>query len=1138
MKQFKNKTTCSSGKLFSAAFVVSLFFCHALVHAQSNKRDQIQSVSVKQALESLEKNYNVQCTYDPSLVALNKKIDINNKSKTLQQVLQELSEQTGLQFMQAGSLIGVKSGIESEKHTSLTQKNGTVAIVVHGKVTDENNQPVTGASVVVKGNASGVITNNKGEFSIEINAGQTLVVSHLGFATREFTVSGNNFLTVVLKAVEGKLQEVVVTALGIVKEKKALGYAVQEVKGESLEKVPTPTVVTALTGKVAGLTVYNTTDFFQDPSISLRGRTPLIVIDGVPNRDGDFWKINADDIDNVTVLKGSTASALYGSIGRNGAIMVTTKRGKKKSALLVGVNSSTMFQTGFIRIPKVQTTYGDGNNGQYAYVDGSGSGTEGGGWIWGPKLNQKDPSTPSGWWETPQFNSPIDSTTGKRIPTPWLSRGQNNIRNFFRTGMISSNNVNLSWGNDNGSFRASLGNIYQKGIVPNTDLNNTSFSLSGNYNVAKSLNIDTRVTYNREYTDNFPTVGYGPTNYLYNLVLWIGPDIDIRDLKNYWVKGKEGLQQYNYNTSWYNNPYFIANQYLRGYRKDNTFGSLAVTYDILPSLSAKVRTGINVYGLDRSTKEPYSYVGYSDISRGNYDLTKTNYFDITTDVLLQYKHGFGKNFSVSAEGGGSMFTNNYNSLYTSTDGLTIPGFYNVSNSTNPLQSTSTIQQQKTNSVYASADLEFFKFWYVTLTGRNDWVSTLPVNNNSFFYPSVSSSIVVSDALQMPSYISFLKVRGSWSRVSDGTIGSDPYGAIQTYSIGDKWNNIPSLIWPGTLLSSNLHPETSDSWETGMTVNFFRNRLGIDFTYYQSKDYNNITNIPVSQSSGYDNQLVNGNVYQRKGVELVLSGMPVKTKNLRWNIGVNLSQNHTFLKQIYGGADNLNYVKVGQRMDQLYDWKYETDGKGDIVYGSNGLPVWDNFKRFMGYSNPDWVYGVQNTISYKNLALNFSFDGRIGGTMYSTTNQKMWWGGTNPGTVNKYRDDANAGQATYVGPGVVVTGGDVQYDDEGNITSDSRKYAPNTTPVSYIGFMQSTSNNPYTNYSYYSQTFLKLREVSLTYQLPESLIKNTFIKGATVSVIGNNLLLFAKIPNVDPDSGVDEQQTPSTRQVGFNINLKF
>ncbi len=367
---------------------------------------------------------------------------------------------------------------------------------------------------------------------------------------------------------EKKIDEVVITALGIKKEKKALGYAVQEVKGDVFEKAKEPNFINSLSGRVAGLNIKNSTDLFQDPGISLRGAKPLIVIDGVPDRTADLWRINADDIDNISVLKGATASALYGSVGKDGAIMITTKRGKK-GKMSISFNNSTMFQTSFIRIPKVQTVYGGGNNGKYAYINGEGSGSEGGGWIWGPKLDQKDPTTPSGYFETPQYNSPIDPVTGKLVPLPWISRGKNNIRNFFDTGMIQSNNISVDWGNDKSTFRLSLSNIYQKGIVPNTDLKTTSISLAGSVTPLKDLTINSTLTYNKEYTSNFPEVGYGPTNYLYNLVLWTGADVDIRDLRNYWVAGKEGYQQRHYNVSYYNNPYFQAYEYLRPYYKDN-----------------------------------------------------------------------------------------------------------------------------------------------------------------------------------------------------------------------------------------------------------------------------------------------------------------------------------------------------------------------------------------------------------------------------------------------------------------------------------------------------------------------------------------------------------------------------------------
>lgn len=1023
--------------------------------------------------------------------------------------------------------------------------NNTLNEEVSGIVTDSaSNKPLMGVTIQVKGGSVGTTTDVNGQFSLSVPENAVLIVSYLGYNTKTINVNGRASINIKLTPATQGLKQLVVTALGIKKEKRSLGYAVQEVKGKSLQKVRTPTVMGSLTGKVAGLTVYNSPDLFQNPSVQLRGRDPLVVIDGIPNRDGDPWKVNADNIKSITVLKGSTASALYGSIGRNGAIMITTKNGAGKKGLQVQFNSSTMLQTGFIRIPDVQTQYGNGNNGNYAYVNGSGSGTEGGGWIWGPKLNQKDPSTPSGYWETPQAISPIDSNTGKRIPLPWITRGQNNLKNFFRTGVISTNNLSVTWGGEKGSFRASAAHIYQKGIIPNMDLNNSSFSLAGNYDLGESVKVNASITYNKEYTDNFPTTPYGPNNILYNLVLWTGADIDIRDFRDYWVDGKEGLQQKWYNNSWYNNPYFIAYEYLRGYHKDNTFGSVSLDYQITPSIKATLRSGINLYGLSRSTKEPYSYIAYGTISRGNYYITKSNYFDITTDAIVKYNDAFiDNNLSVDIELGASNFYSNYKSVYVHTDGLTIPGFYNLSNSTNPIQASNTIQEIKNNSVYGSAQFGIFHTFYLTLTGRNDWVSTLPLANNSFFYPSVSGALILSELLDLPSWLSVLKVRGSWSRVSDGTINIDggdpePYGAIQTYDIGTKWNNVPSLVWGGTLLSTNLHPETSDSWETGIHLNLFKNRINLDLAYYEAKDYNNLTQLVVSNASGYENHLVNGNVYERKGFEMMLSTTPIQSNAFQWNIGINLSTNHRYLKQIYEDKEELGNLKVGDRMDRLYISVYDESPEGKTIIGSNGFPAWDPFQRFIGYGDPDWVYGVQNSFGYKQFSLNISVDGRIGGLMYSSTNQKMWWGGTAPGTVNHYRDEANAGKATFIADGVVVTGGNIKYDPEGNIISDTRKFAPNEKAVNYIAFMQNNSQQMYEDYFYYKETFLKLREVSLTYQFSENLLNNTFIHSASLSLIGNNLLLISEIPNVDPDSGADDLQTPSFRKVGFNINLTF
>lgn len=1092
---------------------------------------------LKAVLSAIEMQTDYSFVSVDQSVLLDRKVSINALNSNLQNVLNLLSRSAQVSFSVDGNTIVIK-----DAHTTVAERpKQPVRTTIEGIVTSEDGKPLPGVSVVnINDKASSSSTGENGSFLLHAKKGDILQISFIGYREQAMVVGEDQQYRVVLNSDTSKvMSDIVVTALGIKKETKSLGYAVQQVSGEVMEKVKEPTVTSALTGKVAGLDIGNTTDFFQNPTISLRGQTPLIVIDGIPDLQADLFKINADDIENVSVLKGTSAAALYGSIGKNGAILYTTKRGKK-GKFGVDVNSSTVVQTGYIRIPKVQTEYGDGYEGVYAYVNGSGSGTEGGGWIWGPKLNQKDPSTPSGYYETTQYNSPVDPSTGKLVPLPWISRGKDNLKNFFQPGVLSTNDLSAYWGGENGTFRVSANNLYQKGTMPNTHLNNSSFSVAGNYNLTSKLSMDARVTYNRQFTNNYPTIGYGPENILYNLVLWTGADVDVRDLKNYWVPGEVNVQQRNYNNSWYNNPYFVAYQFLNGYYKDNAFGTFSLNYDISPSFSLKIRSGINAYGLEQTTKEPESYIAYSYISPGNYDDTRTNYFDMTSDVILNYKHSFGKNVQLNVRAGGSNQYSKYDNIVTKTDGLTIPGFYNMGNSANPLYSLNTLQENQIKSAYGIADLELYRFIYLSATGRNDWVSTMPLNHNSFFYPSVAGSVVLSDALKLPQTISFLKVRGSLSQVNSGTIStSNPYAAIQTYGIGTKWNNTPSLTWGSSLISPGLTPSTTRSFETGFNIGFFKNRINLDGTFFQNREFNNFAYVAVSQAAGYSSILVNADVYRRKGLEFVLGVTPVKARYFQWHTGINFSNSHVWLlKSTYGTDGYEGNIKIGDRMDRAYTTEYEVSKSGQVIYDA-GLPVTDAYTRSPGYQDPKWIYGWQNTVTYKQFSLNLSLDGRIGGLIYSTTNEKMWWGGSAPGTANHYRDEAYQGQSTYVGKGVVVSGGGVSYDNHGNVVTDTRTYETNTTGYNYVAFMTSTGGAEQDhNYFYYSGTYIKLRELSLTYTFADSWIKRTkFFTSGSVSVIGNNLLMFAKLPNVDPDAG-DNLQTPSLRSYGMNLNFKF
>jgi TonB-linked SusC/RagA family outer membrane protein len=1032
--------------------------------------------------------------------------------------------------------------------------SGLVVKNVKGKVSDENGQVLPGVSVTIKGTTKGTVTDASGNFSIEANPGDVLRFSLLGYISFEVAVNSASDYSIILKQDSKALTEVVVTALDIKKEKKTLTYALQTVSGETLEKVKTPTAIGGLVGAVAGLDINTNTGFFQNPGITLRGVSPLIVIDGIPDPSADPYKINADDIESITVLKGTAAAALYGSLGINGAILYTTKRGKKGTTD-VELNSSTMFQTSFLAAPKVQTVYGDGNQGLYSYVDGSGGGLEGGGWVWGPALNQKNPNTASGYLELPQFNSPYNpnetytydlgngtTATSHYKPLPWISRGANNVANFFGTGVLSNNSIAVTTSGEKGSFRVSAADNYQKGVEPNTSLNNASFSIAGNYKLSSKLTIDGRLNYNRQLTNNLPPTGYGSATLLYNVALWMGTDVDVRDLKNYWVPGQEGLQQRYYNLSYYNNPYFLAYQQLNGYHSDETFGNLSLNYQFTKDLSLKLRSGFNESSVNEDSNYPYSLTGYNP--KGNFSTSQSTHFDITTDFILSYKHTFNKDFNLSALAGASNFFNNDKSLSASTDGLSIPGQYSLNNSVNAITGSNSLLQKQINSLYANLDLEMYNFLYLSGTARRDQTSTLPIANNAFIYPSVGLSAVLSEALKLPEVISFLKVRSTWAQVNTGAISTtNPYASLNTYNTGNKFNNVSSLVFPSYYNTPGLVPNTVKSWESGFALGLMKNRLNLDVTYFRNLESNNFQYITPSQTSGYTSLLVNANEFVKKGLEFTLSGTPIKTSNFQWTSTFNFSNNHTSVKKVtydtYGTGYYSQYLKVGDRLDKLYVSEGQFSADGKLIVGANGYPLNADYSTYMGNSDANWIYGWQNTFKYKNISLSLSIDGRLGGLEYSSINSKMDWGGVGLNTINQYRIDANAGKSTYVVNGVVVTSGSATYDSHGNLLTDTRKYAPNTTPVNYIAFNQSENGNPYVNnYYYYSGTYIKLRTVSLTYTFPQKMLGKAF-KSASVSFIGNNLLLFSKYPNADPDNvNANGYETPSYRSIGLNFNLKF
>ena len=1010
-------------------------------------------------------------------------------------------------------------------------------ISIRGHVTANDNElGLPGVSLLVKGSYNGAITNMDGNYEIIVGNNDVLVFSYIGYEPQEIQVNNSIVIDVVLQAKQLELDEVVVTALGIQKDKKALGYSVQEVDGAAMEKAKEPNVLSSLTGRVAGLVIYNKTGIYENPEIRLRGSQPLIVINGIPTAT-DMWDVSSDDIENVSVLKGTTASALYGSLGKDGAIMITTKKGtKNKRGFETSFNSSTMFEAGFVDIPEVQHQYGTGYGGKYWYVDGKGGGIQdGSGWIWGPKLDQRDSTTASGFVEISQYDSPIDTATGKRIPTPYLSRGKNNLRNFMEQGLITTNNLSVAFSDEKSNYRISVSHMFQNGMVPNTKLNSVTMSLSGGYKLGEKLRADANFSYNKQFTPNYPRGGYGPQNYVYNLLLWMGTDVDVRDLRNYWVPGQEGLQQRHYNGTWYNNPYFTAYENPQGYYKDVNYGQVSLTYDFTKNLSLKMRSGLNWYGLMSDLETPKSLILYSDPTDGNFETQMDKDFNLNSDIFLEYKKNLLELLELNISAGANSRWEEHNYLYSKTSGLNVPGFYNLSNSTGDVRASNSLRQKQVNSLYGTLDLNYKKAVYLGITGRNDWSSALPIENNSYFYPSVSLSTIISEFVNMPVAIPFFKLRGSWAQVSNDL---PVYSTTPVYNNAVNWNSNASVSFPGSLLNPNIKPETSKTWEVGSDIRFIKNRIGLDLTYYHTIDENDIIYFPVSEASGYSSKLINANKYKREGYEIVLNATPIKnTHAFSWDAAFNWSRHRRYLMELPEGTHELNGVKVGERMDLYRGWVFNKSSDGKIIY-EGGLPTWDPYIKKLGYQDPDWTWGFSNSFRYKLVSLNVLIDGRFKGLIWSQTIRKMYWGGTHPKTVSKYRDDQLEGNATYIGDGVAVTGGEVLYDSQGNITSDTRTYEINSTPVYWSDWNQYYYHDVSDEAVTFDASFIKLREITLTFNAPVKLTSMMKIENASVSFVGRNIWMWSVIKYIDPDTGVDDLQTPSSRNLGFNINVIF
>jgi TonB-linked SusC/RagA family outer membrane protein len=1064
-----------------------------------------------------------------------------------------------------------------------------------GKVLDATTGiAVVGATVTVVKTKATTTTDGMGSFTVNATIGDQIFVSSVGFSNKTFAI-GNGELLIQLTPNIDALDEVVVTALGIKREKKKLGYASQELKGENLTVARETNVVSQLAGKIAGVTVVGGNSGIGgsarvtirgERSVDLNKNQPLYVIDGVPisnsivgangrgNMEVDFGNgagfVNPDDIESINVLKGPAASALYGSRAANGVIVIKTKSGKSSKGIGVELNSNVTLENA-LKLPEFQNVYGqgNGNGGPFSFVNGGGAGlTDGTDEGWGPAFTGQS---------YPQFNSPR-TLNGQTIPflggdlnapagsvitaTPWLP-DVDGVKNFFQTGRTLTNNVAIVGGNKEGDFRLSFTNLDQTGIVPNTDLQRNTVSFSGGYNLTNKFSARAFVSYIKSNSDNRPSISYGTENIMYLFTSWLPRSVKLSDMKRLWQPGLEGIKQFSWNYNYHDNPYLTMNENTNGQTLDRIIGNVTLKYDLTSWLSLQLRAATDYASEVRAYKRGFSTQRFPF---GQYREARIITEERNTDFLLSANKKLNNDFTISGSFGGNQTRQKADFSEVNAGQLNIPGIYKLTNNRVPVDVAQTASEKRVNSLYGAAQMSFKNYLFLEVTGRNDWSSalTLPAElkalgseKNSFFYSSAALSAVISDMVKLPAIINFAKVRGSVAQVGNDT---DPFTFTQAYNPSTAFGTAQIYSETDRLANLSLKPEISTAFEIGTEVKLMNNRIGLDLTFYQSNTKNQIINIPLSQTSGYSTRSINAGLIRNYGFEAMLNFVPVVSKknSLGWKVDLNFSSNRSKVIELSDGLTNLVMAsrsvsieaRVGERMGDMYGIgfarvqntnpagaHYDATGKnvGQIVF-SNGRPVRTTDRIKMGNYNPDWLAGINNTFTYNNFKLSFLFDIRTGGEIYSHTQTVGREGGI---IIETLEGRADGYDLTKPGNGVIGQG----------VMLVNGIYVPND--------VKRTAREWHTAYTagrniaegvMFDASFAKLREFQIGYNFPAQVLKNSPFKSATLSFVGRNLALWSNVPHVDPEvmsftggtalPGIEHMSIPSSRSFGVNLSMKF
>jgi TonB-linked SusC/RagA family outer membrane protein len=1029
-------------------------------------------------------------------------------------------------------------------------------------ISADDNEPVIGASLVVKGTTTGTVTNFDGTFVLDVpeNA-KTLVASYVGMMQQEVAISP--VMHIIMRTDAKALGEVVVTALGISREKKALGYAIQEVKSEELRKGGQLNVVNSLSGKVAGVQITSQGgQIGTSQNIVIRGNSsfgdnqPLIVVDGIPiandNASGasvdlgsGLNDINPEDIESVSVLKGGSA-ALYGMRAGNGVIVITTKSGRKDRGTIVSYDADITMDR-IYNLPKLQNKYGQGYYASefdwkgsdynthtyqqfaeelgYSYVDGIGNGiNDNADESWGPRLDIG--------LKLPQYNSPV--IDGVRQATPWVSN-PNNIKDYFEAGLSMNHTISVSTATDKVSVRASLAFRDQKGTTPNTDQKRYSMAVNTKLEVNKYIDFDLTANYTRTNSDNLPGSGYNTTNPLQSIMQWFGRQVDMKDLKNRWADKDEygNYTHYNWIQSFHANPYWIVNKNTNSYERNRFYGKSSIWFKPFDWLKFEGRVGYDHYDSNQFSKILWD----TDHPKGYFRSWDRKMNELNADVIAYFNKNFG-DFTTNVILGANYRDYSFVRSGLGADELTAQGIFTVTNAKGTPYTELYHQNRRSNSVYGNFSFGYKNMAYLDISMRNDWDSTI---EDSFFYPSFSASWIPTEtfkSLTDSNLLNFWKVRGSWAQIGSAT---DPYYSNAYYSVLSGAFNGTALFYnPVTLPPNGLKPETVKTWEIGTEASLFNNRLHIDAAYYSKQTTDQIMNVNVAASTGYNSMYINAGKISNKGIELQVSGDILRNPNgLNWTATLNWAKDKSRIDKLYTDPKTgqsltayqigsswsvVNYAKVGQSWGTLVGTGYIYNEDGSILV-ENGVPVYEEGKD-IGDVTPKWLAGFGNEFSYKGWSLGFLLDFRMGGDIYSITQAF--------GSQTGILDYTAAGDIRE--KGVVL--GQNHMTDKVFKTADGKinDVAVNAEDLFY---------NYYTicEMSVFDGSYLKLRELHLTYTFPKRMLKKTkFIKSAYVSLVGNNLALLwvhkSNVAHVDPESTKLGGDNPESSVRGFNSGVGF